>query len=76
MRLATERHMAQNVGGRLHSTSTDNSCAMLESLTGDDMCIQFGDYLNMEHNRPMLQESAGNDGNVGIHTAMEAKLGL
>jgi len=76
MRLVTERRMAQQVGGRLLGyNGTSNSNVMLDSLTGDDMTIQFGDYLNLEQNRP-IESMVGNDANLGIHTAMENKLNL
>lgn len=78
MRLATERKMAQNVGGRLMGHGMNNGGAknvMYEAVTGDDMTIQFGDYLNLEQNRPIVGLE-GNDSNVGVHTAMERKFGL
>merc|ERR1712125_108584 len=71
MRLVTERRMAQNVGGRLlGSHGTGHSNVMLDALTGDDMSIEFGDYLYLEHNRPTVS-MVGNDANLTIHAAME-----
>ena len=53
MRLSTEQKMASQVGGRLPGMdSNPNSNAMLDSLTGDDMNINFGDFLNVNANRP------------------------
>ena len=75
MRLATERSMAQKVGGRLTGYNGSRNNIMLESLTGDDMNIEFGDYLNLEQNRP-FESLSGNDANLGIHAVMETKLNL
>jgi hypothetical protein len=45
--------MASNVGGRLPGLDAHpNSRAMLESLTGDDLTVGFGDFLNVRSNRP------------------------
>eukprot|EP00587_Corethron_hystrix_P013705 CAMPEP_0113309722 /NCGR_PEP_ID=MMETSP0010_2-20120614/7650_1 /TAXON_ID=216773 ORGANISM="Corethron hystrix, Strain 308" /NCGR_SAMPLE_ID=MMETSP0010_2 /ASSEMBLY_ACC=CAM_ASM_000155 /LENGTH=146 /DNA_ID=CAMNT_0000165027 /DNA_START=81 /DNA_END=521 /DNA_ORIENTATION=+ /assembly_acc=CAM_ASM_000155 len=70
MRLATERKMAASVGGRLPGfDSVPRSDAMVEALTGEDMCIGFDDYLNLPENRP-------DEPRLILHGAMEVKLGL
>ena len=74
MRLTTERIHASNVGGRLPGLDAHpNSNTMLETLTGDDVTIDFGDYLNTR-----MQRAQGSLGvqNMGVHDAMEVKLGL
>ncbi|KAL3803415.1 hypothetical protein ACHAW5_001913 [Stephanodiscus triporus] len=73
MRLATERRLASNVGGRLPGMDAHpDSRAMYETLTGDDLTIGFGDFLNVRRNRP--------EGGVGEervpHDAMESRLRL
>ena len=53
MKLATERQLASNVGGRLPGLDAHpDSRAMYESLTGEDMTLGFGDFLNVRTNRP------------------------
>ena len=74
MRLTTERIHASNVGGRLPGLDAHpNSNTMLETLTGDDITIDFGDYLNTKMER--AQGGLGGQ-NMGVHDAMEVKLGL
>eukprot|EP00584_Thalassiosira_punctigera_P004077 CAMPEP_0172526954 /NCGR_PEP_ID=MMETSP1067-20121228/1775_1 /TAXON_ID=265564 ORGANISM="Thalassiosira punctigera, Strain Tpunct2005C2" /NCGR_SAMPLE_ID=MMETSP1067 /ASSEMBLY_ACC=CAM_ASM_000444 /LENGTH=148 /DNA_ID=CAMNT_0013310601 /DNA_START=150 /DNA_END=596 /DNA_ORIENTATION=+ len=79
MRLATERRMALNVGGRLPGLDAHpDSRAMYETLTGDDVTISFGDFLNLGKNRPEATSGFGGGmtGGEGPHAAMESKLGL
>ena len=81
MRLSTERHLASQVGGRLPGMdATPDSRALLDTLTGDDLTLDFGDILNLSENRPEdTLRSVGGGGPVveaGPHGAMEAKLGL
>uniref|UniRef100_A0A6S9C7K7 Uncharacterized protein n=1 Tax=Ditylum brightwellii TaxID=49249 RepID=A0A6S9C7K7_9STRA len=82
MRLATERHHASNVGGRLPGMdATPNSNAMMDTITGDDITIDFQDFLNMPANRPESTIMASGNGgggaiDIGPHAAMEAKLRL
>ena len=80
MRLATERRLASQVGGRLPGMdAAPDSHAMLDALTGDDLTIDFGDVLNLSENRPedTLRRAAGGPVvEAGPHGAMEAKLGL
>mmetsp|Transcript_23692 Transcript_23692/g.47104 ORF Transcript_23692/g.47104 Transcript_23692/m.47104 type:complete len:142 (-) Transcript_23692:183-608(-) len=76
MRLATERQMALKVGGRLPGLDAHpDSRAMYETLTGDDVSIGFGDYLNLRRNRPEGGDFGGAAFDVP-HTSMEHKLGL
>jgi len=73
MRLTTERVHAANVGGRLPGLDAHpNSNIMLETLTGDDVTIDFGDYLNISTERAV----GSMKGKSGVHDAMEARLGL
>jgi hypothetical protein len=82
MRLSTERRLASQVGGRLPGLdAAPNSNAMLDSLTGNDLTLDFGDILNLAENRPegTLRTAGGAMGPVveaGPHSAMEARLGL
>ncbi len=82
MRLATERQMALQVGGRLPGLdSHPDSRAMYETLTGDDVTLDFGDYLNLSKNRPEVSlngvgVSAALGGEEVPHAAMESRLGL
>ena len=72
MKLATERQLASNVGGRLPGLDAHpDSRAMYESLTGEDMTLGFGDFLNVRTNRP---EVGGGD--KIPHNAMESRLRL
>ena len=74
MKLATERRMASNVGGRLPGLDAHpDSRAMYESLTGEDMTLGFGDFLNLRTNRP---EVGGGGGDKIPHDAMESRLRL
>lgn len=76
MRLATECEMARKVGGRLPNLqSTPDSNLMYDIVTGNDMTIDFSDYLNVEQNRAAVEGVAQN-ANIGIHSAMEQKLNL
>ena len=76
MRLATERQMALKVGGRLPGLDANpNSRAMYESLTGDDISLGFGDYLNLKRNNPEGGAFGGASDEVP-HNAMESKIGL
>jgi hypothetical protein len=48
---------------------------MLETLTGGDLDIEFGDFLNLKMNR--VHDAGGRTGNpVIVHNLMESKLGL
>eukprot|EP00978_Attheya_sp_CCMP212_P047459 scaffold421377_cov55-Attheya_sp.AAC.3 len=78
MRLATERQMAAQVGGRLPGLdAAPASNAMLDTLTGNDMRLDFGDYLNLAANRPEARpDGTGPVTDIGPHALMEAKLGL
>ena len=81
MRLATERRLALQVGGRLPGLDAHpDSRAMYETLTGDDVTLDFGDYLNLCKNRPEV--GGGKNGGGALsgdeipHVAMESRLGL
>jgi hypothetical protein len=81
MRLATERQMAKQVGGRLPGLDAHpDSRAMYETLTGEDVTLDFGDYLNLSKNRPEVGGGNGGGGALGgeeiPHAAMESRLGL
>jgi Proteasome maturation factor UMP1. len=77
MRLTTERQLASNVGGRLPGLDAHpDSNVMLETLTGGDLDIDFGDFLNLKMNRTH-DDAGGRTGNpVMAHSLMESKLGL
>ena len=76
MRLVTERKMASNVGGRLPGMdSHPDSNVMLDTLTGNDLQIHFGDFLSLQSDRADVGRNVAQE-NVMIHNAMEAKLGL
>ena len=76
MRLVAERKMASNVGGRLPGMdSHPDSNVMLDTLTGNDLQIDFGDFLNLQSDRADVGRNVGQE-KVMIHNAMEAKLGL
>ena len=76
MRLVTERKMASNVGGRLPGMdSNPDSNVMLDALTGNDLNIDFGDFLNLKSDRADVGRNVGQE-KVLVHNAMEAKLGL
>ena len=68
--------MASNVGGRLIGIDAHpDSRAMYETLTGDDMTIGFGDFLNVKRTRP--EGGAGGAGGERVpHDAMESRLRL
>ena len=52
MRLYTERHLASIVGGRLPGLdSHPDSLCMLNTLKGDDVNIEFKDFLGRVENR-------------------------
>ncbi|KAL7517250.1 hypothetical protein ACHAWX_002182 [Stephanocyclus meneghinianus] len=75
MRLATERRMALKVGGRLPGLdAAPDSRAMYETLTGDDLTVGFGDFLNLKKNMPEGGYFGGTDDSP--HSAMEHRLGL
>jgi len=81
MRLSTERHLASQVGGRLPGMdAAPDSKAILDTLTGDDLTLDFGDVLNLSENRAEdALRRVGGGGPVveaGPHGAMESKLGL
>mmetsp|Transcript_10019 Transcript_10019/g.14403 ORF Transcript_10019/g.14403 Transcript_10019/m.14403 type:complete len:132 (+) Transcript_10019:116-511(+) len=70
MRLATERQMASQVGGRLPGMeATGESNVMLETLMGTDTKLTFGDFMSRPENLPVASIS-------NPHTAMEHKLQL
>eukprot|EP01083_Nonionella_stella_P213954 771214_1 len=78
MRLVTERKMASDVGGRLPGMDAHpNSQVMLDTLTGNDLNIDFGDFLNLKSDRADVDigRNAAHD-SVVIHNTMEARLGL
>ena len=74
MRLTTERKMAASVGGRLPGmVAHPNSNAMLDAVTGNDLTLQFEDYLNLPQHQPNeLSPRMEN----GPHAMMEARLEL
>ena len=69
MRLVTERKMARDAVRRL--PGLPESRTMLEVVTGDDFSLDFGDYLGVACNRPDMPFEK-----VGLHSAMEKRLGL
>ena len=80
MRLTTERTNAAQVGGRLPGLDAHpNSNVLLDTLTGDDVTVEFGDFLNVAQERP---EGMGNAGGNGVsrdgvnHELLQAKYGL
>jgi len=75
MRLSTERRLAQNVGGRLPGMDAHpDSNIVMETLTGEDVSIDFGDYLNIREDRCSMEDHFRHGD--GTHTAMEKCLGL
>lgn len=70
MRLATERKIAQEIGGR-GVAGLPSSNLMYDTLTGNDMKIDFGDYLSLPEHRPNHLNMNDNP-----HRAMERKLGM
>ncbi len=76
MRLVTERKLASDVGGRLPGMdSHPDSNVMLDTLTGNDLNIGFGDFLNLQSDRADIGRNSAHD-KVMVHNTMEAKLGL
>lgn len=76
MRLVAERKMASNVGGRLPGMdSHPDSNVMLDTLTGNDLQIDFVDFLNLQGDRADIGRNVGQE-KVMIHNTMETKLGL
>ncbi len=76
MRLVTERKLASNVGGRLPGMDANpDSHVMLDTLTGNDLNIDFGDFLSLKGDRADAGRNIGQE-KVLVHNAMEAKLGL
>jgi Proteasome maturation factor UMP1 len=71
MRLATERQMALNVGGRLPGMDAigGQSNIMFETLMGTDTKIEFGDFMGRPEDIPTAMVK-------NPHSAMETKLGL
>lgn len=71
MRLATERQMALNVGGRLPGLDAvgGQSNIMFETLMGTDTKIEFRDYMGRSEDMPTAVVK-------NLHSAMETKLGL
>mmetsp|Transcript_14865 Transcript_14865/g.29602 ORF Transcript_14865/g.29602 Transcript_14865/m.29602 type:complete len:124 (+) Transcript_14865:1906-2277(+) len=67
MQLRTEAHLSSLCGGRLPGLPRSN--ALADALTGRDTTIGFEDVLNQEGDR-------AEGGRVGVHGAMEVKLGL
>lgn len=78
MRLTTERQNASQVGGRLPGIDAHpNSNAMYETLTGDDITLDFKDYLNTKIDRPTSSIGVNSSHEkVAVHAVMESKLGL
>lgn len=73
MRLATERRMASQVGGRVlgsHGGSME-SRVMLETVMGTDTSVDFSDILGRPCDNPL-----GNNGLETAHQWMERKLQL
>mmetsp|Transcript_5177 Transcript_5177/g.6681 ORF Transcript_5177/g.6681 Transcript_5177/m.6681 type:complete len:144 (+) Transcript_5177:68-499(+) len=76
MRLTTERKLASNVGGRLPGMDANpDSQLMLDTLTGNDLNVDFGDFLNVQGDRVNTGRNVAQD-KVLVHNAMEARLGL
>jgi len=68
MRLVTERKLAKDAVRRL--PGLPDSRTMLEVVTGDDLSIDFGDFLGVAGNRVDMPFAHG------PHNAMEARLGI
>jgi len=81
MRLATERRLASQVGGRLlgkHGGAgyfTDSN-AMLETVSGTDTTIDFGDVFNLPCDNPGLAVGVHGGRFGSPHDFMEHKLNL
>uniref|UniRef100_A0A7S2S6V2 Proteasome maturation protein n=1 Tax=Eucampia antarctica TaxID=49252 RepID=A0A7S2S6V2_9STRA len=75
MRLTTERSLASSVGGRLPGMEAHpDSNAMLDALTGNDLSLQFEDFLNIPQHQPDNNTSRVME--TGPHAVMEARLAL
>jgi hypothetical protein len=73
MRLASERSYAAQAGGRLPGMDANpSSNIVMDTITGDDISMDFTDYLNVQQNRPEPLRST----RYGVHSAMETRLGL
>mmetsp|Transcript_25217 Transcript_25217/g.62139 ORF Transcript_25217/g.62139 Transcript_25217/m.62139 type:complete len:139 (-) Transcript_25217:79-495(-) len=70
MRMATERRMAAEMGGR-GVAGLPSSNMMLDILTGNDMKLGFEDTLNLPDYRPIFSKHQEDP-----HAAMERKLGM
>mmetsp|Transcript_3416 Transcript_3416/g.4195 ORF Transcript_3416/g.4195 Transcript_3416/m.4195 type:complete len:144 (-) Transcript_3416:119-550(-) len=76
MRLVTERKLASNVGGRLPGMdSHPDSNVMFDALTGNDLQLDFGDFLNVRADRADVGRNVAHDKDL-VHSTMEARLGL
>lgn len=70
MTLATEVALAKECGGRLPGFDANpDSNIILDTLSGSNTMIGFGDILNLKENRVEAPK-------VTLHKAMEVKLGL
>lgn len=67
MRLATERQLASQVGGRLPGMEQSN--LIMDTVTGNDVMLDFGDVLGRPEHAPVASVR-------DPHTAMQRKLGL
>jgi hypothetical protein len=70
MKLATERRMAQEMGGR-GVAGLPSSNMMQDILSGNDMKIGFEDILGLPEHRPLFVKQQEDP-----HAAMERKLGM
>lgn len=70
MRLATERKISQEMGGR-GVAGLQSSNLMHDILTGKDDKLDFGDFLSLPEHRPEQSRLESNP-----HSAMERKLGM
>ena len=76
MRLVTERNLASNVGGRLPGMDAHpNSNTMLDTLTGNDVSLDFADFLNIKSDRADVGRNVAHD-KVLVHSEMEKRLNL
>jgi len=80
MRLATERHMASQVGGRLLGSYGGGqfmeSRAMYETVTGADTTLDFVDVLGRPCDKPNVAVGVHGGRLENPHTWMEHKLQL
>jgi hypothetical protein len=67
MRLATERQLASQVGGRLPGMEQSN--LVMDTVTGNDVMLDFSDILGRPEHAPVASVR-------DPHTAMQRKLGL